>query len=309
MKRFFILASAAIVALASCAKTEVVYKDAPEEIAFKQITNVMTKADALGDQGHTDMMVSAFDESQAKLWAAPFAKTSTANTWVATPAKYWPLTGSLNFVYYAPSAVDAVAGYVDGGYTLTAELDNETDFLYGTTVKNASKTNGVIPVDLRHALAKIQVSVTSDLAGLTIVSLQVRDVYQEGVLTVNYKTVDDNGTAADEKLDFDFTDITPSPISFEELENQVTVKDETYNSYCYVMPSVQTALVLTYKLPDSSLPLTYTHDLSSSGNWNDGHKYIYDFSIGANEIKFNPTALEWGTGADEDMTVVPQPLS
>ena len=44
MKRFFILASAAIVALASCAKTEVVYKDAPEEIAFKQITGVMTKS-------------------------------------------------------------------------------------------------------------------------------------------------------------------------------------------------------------------------------------------------------------------------
>lgn len=45
MKRFFILASAAIVALASCAKTEVVYKDAPEQIAFKQITGPMTKAD------------------------------------------------------------------------------------------------------------------------------------------------------------------------------------------------------------------------------------------------------------------------
>ena len=47
MKRLFILASAAIVALASYTKTQVVYTEAPEEISFKQVTNVMTKAGAL----------------------------------------------------------------------------------------------------------------------------------------------------------------------------------------------------------------------------------------------------------------------
>ena len=44
MRRFFILASAAIVALASCAKTQVVYNDAPEEIALKTVNMPMTKA-------------------------------------------------------------------------------------------------------------------------------------------------------------------------------------------------------------------------------------------------------------------------
>ena len=44
MKRLFILASAAALMLASCAKTTVVYNEAPEEIGFKAVTGVMTKA-------------------------------------------------------------------------------------------------------------------------------------------------------------------------------------------------------------------------------------------------------------------------
>ena len=44
MKRFFVCAAAAIVALASCSKTQVVYNDAPEEIGFKAVSGVMTKA-------------------------------------------------------------------------------------------------------------------------------------------------------------------------------------------------------------------------------------------------------------------------
>ena len=45
MKRFFICAAAAIVALASCSKTEVVNTSAPEEIGFKAVTGAITKAE------------------------------------------------------------------------------------------------------------------------------------------------------------------------------------------------------------------------------------------------------------------------
>ena len=45
MKKIFILATAAIVAFASCMKTEVVSNSEPQEIAFRQFTGSMTKAD------------------------------------------------------------------------------------------------------------------------------------------------------------------------------------------------------------------------------------------------------------------------
>ena len=44
MKKFFFCAAAAIVALASCSKTQVVYNDAPQEIGFKAVTGAITKA-------------------------------------------------------------------------------------------------------------------------------------------------------------------------------------------------------------------------------------------------------------------------
>ena len=58
MKRLFLLATAAIVALASCTKTQVVNTEAPEEIAFKQVTNVMTKV--TGGLDNQDMSVFAY---------------------------------------------------------------------------------------------------------------------------------------------------------------------------------------------------------------------------------------------------------
>ena len=84
MKRFFILASAAIVALASCAKTEVVYNDAPEQIAFKQITDVMTKSTHTLSSGVLGVFanqgaVEYFDNT-------PFTWATNA----FTAEKYWP---------------------------------------------------------------------------------------------------------------------------------------------------------------------------------------------------------------------------
>ena len=66
MKRLFILASAAIVALAACTKTEVVYTEAPAEIGFKQITDVMTKAVPDGTQLPATMGVYAYKGSDAE---------------------------------------------------------------------------------------------------------------------------------------------------------------------------------------------------------------------------------------------------
>ena len=299
MKRFFILATAAIVALASCAKTEVVYNDAPKEIAFKALNGAMTKADALGDKGYTDMGVYAFDEEGEPYFSqVKFAPATAGADWTATPqAQYWPLSGSLNFVYYAPwFAVNATAS------TLTAQLTTATDFMYGTEVVNASKQNTAIGAPLRHALAKINVSVTSDLEGLVINSLTLTSAYTNAELTVNYSTTDNDQTSNDERLSFDFNGATVTNITFANVAG-TTEANVKYSDACYVMPHEQTSLVLNYTLPGADAALEYEHELED--NWYDGHQYTYDFLIGANEIKFTPSETTWATGADEDITVDP----
>ena len=106
MKRFFILASAAIVALASCAKTEVVYKDAPEKITFKQVTDVMTKATNLSDQ----LTLGVFaNEEDGDVYFGNTAFTYSEGTWGNNSA-YWPYEGNLVFTVYAPAGT---AAYVE----------------------------------------------------------------------------------------------------------------------------------------------------------------------------------------------------
>ena len=142
MKRILIFASAAIVALASCAKTEVVYKDAPQEIAFKQITGAMTKADtklsgtmgvfAQYNNDNTSTTNAVYFDNTS------FAEGSTECVWEADEAKYWPLEGNLDFTIYAPynesSDVVAYTPADDADVLVINVPDNsdaQTDWLYG----------------------------------------------------------------------------------------------------------------------------------------------------------------------------------
>ena len=106
MKRFFILATAAIVALASCAKTEVVYNDAPEQIAFKQITGAMTKA--FGN--YTTLGVFAYQDSKKHFENYTFTHDGVKG-WT-NPDAVWPYEGDLTFTVYAPAATATLEGNV-----------------------------------------------------------------------------------------------------------------------------------------------------------------------------------------------------
>ena len=64
MKRLFILASAAIVALAACTKTEVVYTEAPAEIGVQTYAGAMTKA-SLGTDVHLGVFAEWVNPSTA----------------------------------------------------------------------------------------------------------------------------------------------------------------------------------------------------------------------------------------------------
>lgn len=159
MKRFFILATAAIVALASCAKTEVVYKDAPEEIAFKQITNVMTKAVPDGTQLPATMGVYAYKGTTP--YFSNVSYSDKTGYWGATDDNdkaYWPLDNStLTFTVYAPH--NANAQFATNMLTIP-DVTNATDVLYGKTQPTGNKTsNATTPVDveLGHAFAQVLV--------------------------------------------------------------------------------------------------------------------------------------------------------
>lgn len=306
MKRFFICAAAAIVALASCSKTEVVNTSAPEEIGFKAVTGAITKA--LGEEAYENMGVFASKSTDGSVY---FGNTEfvegTDNVWTGATAQYWPLEESLDFALYAPFSNSADRDFDNN--TLSIVVDNfsdqtdQTDWLYGTEVITKSKTNDAMPVTLRHALAKISATVTADLAGLKVISLVVTETVQNGTLTVNYAREDADLTDGDSRLSWDI-DPESRTKNWELIGENTLAKDSPVEGYCYVIPSEQTSLELTYSLPESQTPLTYTHTFGNA-SWVDGKSYTYNIKIGVNEIKFKPSVDNWATVPADDIIIDP----
>ena len=313
MKRFFILASAAIVALASCAKTQVVYNDAPEEIALKAISGVMTKATNL-DGNETMGVYANYASSETNNPYTTFFEnisfSDKGTYWGANPAKYWPLEGKLDFVVYSPhtNASGVVAWtYSASESKLVIKVDNnlaQLNWLYGKGIANGTKGT-TVNTPLRHALAKVTANITSDLADLVVKSVVVTKTEQVGTLTVNYKETDNLLTSHDERLSWEFTsddEVEKTLIGNNTLAAGVTVE----GTPCYVIPSAQQKLVLTYRLPgmESSAP-DLTVDLPVTGEWVENHSYKYNISIGANEIKLNPTVDIWDEETPDVAPIVP----
>ena len=315
MKRFFILATAAIVALASCAKTEVVYKDGPQEIAFKKISGVMTKADPTLDQlndGSMGVFANYYENStigEAYFVNKEFAKGTTY--W--SGGQYWPLSGELIFAVYAPHVDDATPKVVDwdkSGKTLTINADNasaQTDWLYGTSLPTGSKSSEHVDVNLAHALSLIEVNVTGENAKLISVELLQTVQKATGVVTYNNPVEVDWTPAASSPRASELTLWEPTG---DPVPTSVDLTESALSGTLYVVPTTSLsieAIRLTYTLGTSSEELIYTTKTSPDndlGNtWVHGKKYIYNIDIQPKQILFDPTVTDWAAGNSGDTTI------
>ena len=315
MKRFFILASAAIVALASCAKTEVVYKDAPQEIAFKQVTGAMTKATALT----TDMGVFAYtsdgdpyfvDGSNA---AEPKQFEEGTTYWESDPKQYYPLQSALDFVCYAPYAAGWTYDYANKTMTsasFTADQIKVTDVLFGAEVYDGCTDDSpVVLVLFKHALAQVSVSVKTNVPTVVeITKVTLVGVNRGGELEVDY-----DGTALNTVVwntvtpvtDYSWTGFT-SPTTTDAVScggayyfiaNNYKDDDpapDGINDYANGCP--QTKFVVDYIVNG----VEFSAEVSLTGAyWEMGKHYKYTISANLVEIQFEPTVEVMATVTPE----------
>ena len=301
MKRILFFATAAIVALASCAKTEVVYKDAPQEIAFKQIAGPMTKAESLtGDMGVFAWTVT----SPAEYFGNTQFTTGTGSIWKANPSKFYPIQGELDFAYYSPYAV----GWTfNGSTTLTSPALSdikETDVLYGKTIATSPKTDAALNVVLAHALAKVTVNVTTDEASkgyITITEVTLSDTHLGGTLTVTYdaKTANNAVWAADAASSLTWTD----DVLLNSTDNVPYGQNYIIAAYASGTTYEQGTLTVSYSMDKDGEGAgtemyhgTATFDLSTDGSkayWNMGNNYIYNIKATLTEITFDADVEEF----------------
>ena len=271
MKRFFILASAAIVALASCVKSEVVYKDGPQQIAFKQITGAMTKATDLATT--ISLGVTAHDEDGDVYFSnLPFGHNGTA--W-ANATAFWPYEGSLTFTVYAPAGT---AAYNANTEILTIEgVEAGENVYYGTdrfTASKPAKVDGVTPainLTLKHISAQITVNVNLGSA------------YELKGLTLKAPT-----TKGNVNVDYTLGASVTTPV-----KTTTTDVPLTSGNAVYVLPGDQTSIVVDFQ-QTAEPKQTYSKEIELDQTWIANTKYIYNIGINAPEaITFNAEVLDW----------------
>lgn len=184
MKKYIILAAAAVMALAACSKVD----NAPEsnrEISFQVANRLQTKATGvLYDNGAfgTYAWFNATDEFMVNEQV-----DKAGSVWKTVDHTfYWPKTGSIDFISYSPFAgTSDVAGTVpvvsSNTITYTNLTAGATDIMYADKVTVACATgadtdeindgvdsgfNGV-PTLFRHALAKLSFKIKANFITYT----------------------------------------------------------------------------------------------------------------------------------------------
>ena len=287
MRRFFILASAAIVALASCAKTQVVYKGAPDQIAFKQITNVMTKAD--GDATATQISDLGVFANQGTDVYFPNTQFSGTGTLTNTGA-FWPYEGKLDFTVYSPYKEGTT--YEDNVLTMKDITPGEAPYYGVQRYVNTAKTDNAIPVLLNHVSSKIIVNLNPGNL-YTVTSLVLENVNaSNGTVEVDYSTTPATVTTQSATTD----DITIA------LTDKDSNTDGLNLAPVYVLPSNQTYFTISFTQENGENDVNFTKEIHLEATWAAHHAYTYNITIAnPNSITFTASVNDWTDGGTTEL--------
>ena len=284
MKRFFILATAAIVALASCAKTEVVYNDAPEEIALSTVNMPMTKAFT------GNMTVFAYLNGAEYFGNTTFTQSGTY--WKATQAKYWPASGTLDFLVWAPADPNLTSTGANNLTGISKATEDQIDLLYGSA--SGDKDDEYVTVELNHALSKVQINVAGD-ENVYLLGVELLNSTQKATAVVNDFTTPAITWTADATAPKLASKSLYTPADDDEGDQLSSTAKECPEFYVVPLAGTDASIKLTYKMAGSDTVLEYTTPAGALGEWAEGKHYIYNISVGATEIQLNPTVASWGT--------------
>jgi len=216
MKKYFIFAAAALVALAACSKIETAPETKPDVPVSFQVANYarQTKAGetSLKDEGFTSFRTYAWFTSTTaadqEFMNYATVEYNNSDAWKPTDRTYyWPKTGYVNFFSFAgkhlPDAVDldatSKAGKAHYTTAMTIATDDNiliADEAYGFN-SNPTATYGLdnvekgVPTLFRHMLSKvifdIKVDATTDGDGTAITDSKNNWAIVVNSATVSYR--------------------------------------------------------------------------------------------------------------------------
>ena len=199
MKKFFLLAAAAIVAMAACTKTEVVNTPKSGDINFSAFMHKSTKAAETTVSNLAQFTVTAMQGSE-KYIDGQTVTVSSSGVCSDYGTYYWPSDDSeLDFFAWGPSAntyfsavtpTDPTAAAGVQVFTVAPASDaaSQVDFVVARTQgKKSTKATDGVNFNFRHALSQVAIAYTNSNKDLTfdVEEWKVVNVNANGTFTLN----------------------------------------------------------------------------------------------------------------------------
>ena len=216
MKKLFFIAAIAGAALVSCTKNEVAPSvNEQQEISFAApVISTSTKVTEVANNYDTDLTFSVwahyydqandgsvytnFADGEVYMDDVEVAYDATLAGWKnANTTYYWPKNGSLTFIAYSPSNVDASVDAHGIKFTdYVVDAANQVDLLFSERAYNKTAVDRAtasadpyagVQINFKHALSSIlfKVKAHADYAGtvLTVKKIEVLNAYSTGDFT------------------------------------------------------------------------------------------------------------------------------
>lgn len=322
-----ILAGAALMALVACNRSEIVTSQAADQIAFKAITNVATKANpqleatTLGTDGSYKMYVSATSRNaNGEIENAEFFEgvefsyeASPAAAWVSASPYYWPLGGgSVDFLAYAIAASKTASATPvwkdsDGnsaGKVVFADVDvtaDGVDLMYAAAnaakgaINPSESTAKTVDLVFNHAGAVIDINITANQAA-TINSLKFGNLTKDATALANreYTSLDETATLTIDNtrniLEASWDASQPEGVAYASLF-------AFPNAFGALTADTQKSVDDIIVIPQPKLNFIINYTMGSNtmtvtsnqlkGNWLAGHKYVYNITLSLYEIQIS----------------------
>lgn len=223
MKKFFLFAAMAGVALTGCVKTEseVAVKSDSNRIVFDNpVVSSVTRALIDGTEYPTDVPFSVYAQYKngntgenllymdnvTTEYSATSPSTTGKSSWVPVGNYYWPKEGTLSFAAYSPTAADTDdvfasvswaddSGFIFDNFNAVTNQANSYDLMYSDYVPNQTQANEQdykyygIQLTFKHALSALvfraQAADNYTGAEIKVTKIEVLEAYNQGDLTTN----------------------------------------------------------------------------------------------------------------------------
>ena len=298
MKKFFMFAAMASVALASCVKNEpVATVEQGEAITFAApIVSPVTKAARQVDFTGDSFNVYAYYEGTGKPLYIKNATILKSKGWKAEKEYFWPKNNGLSFVAYWPTRVNpnVTADALTFEYTVPA--DAQEDLLISQWNKNVKyeTKSGAVDIVFHHVLSCVNFTITgTDVAkeNVTVTGITLNGVDNINTVTSSYSADKPSWTSTN-KGDATYT-ITGSTLgsitkSFYLLPQDL---DDVKLNIAYTIPSDSDSGTLA-QTAEVDLGDAVNGESQTIGTWAQGVKYNYTITFDLATMTFVPVVVE-----------------